>query len=188
MLPSKDEAMNLINEAYDMNPGPWREHSIVVAESAYRIAKECTDMNADKAYILGLLHDIGRRFGVTGLAHIIDGYNYLMGLGYSEAARICITHSFAIKDINTSIVKNDVSDDDTQKIIDLFNSYQYDDYDRLIQVCDSIAMPHGPVGIEKRMTDVKERYGEYPQNKWDKHIELKRYFEEKMGKKLEHVV
>ncbi|NLO09534.1 MAG: hypothetical protein GX129_06645 [Clostridiales bacterium] len=75
-----------------------------------------------------------------------------------------------------------------QRIIDLFNSYQYDDYDRLIQVCDSIALPEGPVDIEKRMSDVKERYGNYPQSKWDKHIELKQYFESKMGKKLEQVV
>src|SRR5690554_2576033 len=112
MIPSKDEAMKLLNEAYEKNPGPWRAHSIVVAECASKIAKECTDMNEDKAYILGLLHDIGRRFGVTGLAHVIDGYDYLMSLGYDDAARISITHSFAIKDINTSMVKHDVSDDD----------------------------------------------------------------------------
>lgn len=188
MIPSKDEAMKLLNEAYEKNPGPWRAHSIVVAECASKIAKECTDMNEDKAYILGLLHDIGRRFGVTGLAHVIDGYDYLMSLGYDDAARISITHSFAIKDINTSIVKHDVSDDDKQRIVNLINSYQYDDYDRLIQVCDSISMPHGPVDIEIRMGDVKERYGHYPQNKWDKHIELKHYFEKKIGKKLEQVV
>lgn len=188
MFPTKDEAINLLDEAYEMNPGPWREHSIVVAECAYKIARECPGMNAEKAYIVGLLHDIGRRFGITGLAHIIDGYNYLISFGYEEAARICITHSFAIKDIETAIVKHDVSDDDRQRIIDLFNSYQYDDYDWLIQVCDSIALPQGPVDIEKRMNDVKERYGSYPQNKWDKHIELKHYFENKMGKKLEQVV
>ena len=188
MYPSKDEAMKLLNEAYDMNPGPWRDHSLVVAECAYKVAKECPDMNPHKAYILGLLHDIGRRFGVTALAHVIDGYDYLMSYGYDEAARICITHSFAIKDINTAIVKNDVSDDDTQRIVDLLSSYEYDDYDRLIQVCDSIAMPYGPVDIKKRMSDVKERYGCYPQNKWDKNLELKLYFENIMGKKTEDVI
>ncbi len=62
MIPTKDEAMKLLNEAYKLNPGPWREHSIVVAECAYKIAKKCPDMNAEKAYILGLLHDIGRRY------------------------------------------------------------------------------------------------------------------------------
>lgn len=188
MIPTKNAAMKLLNEAYNMNPGPWKDHSIVVAESAYKIAKECTELNEDKAYIFGLLHDIGRRFGVTNLAHVIDGYDYLKGLGYDEAAQICITHSFAIKDINTYIGEHDVSDFNKERICNLIQLYQYDDYDRLIQVCDSISMPDGPVDMEKRMEDVKSRYGSYPQNKWDKHLELKKYFEDKIGKRLECVV
>ena len=35
----------------------------------------------------------------------------------------------------------------------------------------------GVVDIEQRMQDVKNRYGFYPQNKWDKNTELKQYFE-----------
>nr|WP_243122638.1 hypothetical protein [Clostridium sp. KNHs216] len=31
----------------------------------------CDDLDPCKAYIVGLLHDIGRRFGVTNLAHVI---------------------------------------------------------------------------------------------------------------------
>lgn len=72
MIPTKSVALQLLNEAHAMNPGPWKEHSIVAAECAYKIAKECADLDEDKAYVLGLLHDIGRRFGVTGLAHVID--------------------------------------------------------------------------------------------------------------------
>ena len=49
-------------------------------------------------------------------------------------------------------------------------------------------MAEGPVDMEKRMGDVKLRYGSYPQNKWDKHLELKKYFEDKMRKRLEDVV
>ena len=35
--------------------------------------------------------------------------------------------------------------------------------------------------IEERMGDVKARYGMYPQAKWDRNLELKACFEEKMG-------
>ncbi len=181
MLPDREKAFILLNEAYERNPGPWKDHSIVVAKCAYVISKECDDIDEEKAFIIGLLHDIGRREGVTNLAHVIDGYHYLMELGYDEAARICITHSFAIKDINTSIVKMDVSDTDLKEICDLIDKYEYDDYDTLIQLCDSIALPDGPVNIEVRMNDVKQRYGHYPLNKWNKHIELKHYFEKKSG-------
>ena len=138
-------------------------------------------MNPDKAYTLGLLHDIGRREGVTALAHVIDGYEYLMKLGYDEAARVCITHSFSIKKIETYIGKNDVSHEAYKKIKKLIDEYEYDDYDRLIQLCDSIALPQGSAKIEERMSDVKKRHGYYPQDKWNKHIELKKYFEQKSG-------
>jgi hypothetical protein len=37
------------------------------------------------------------------------------------------------------------------------------------------------VDIEVRMSDIKRRYGRYPQRKWNKNLELKRYFEEKAG-------
>ena len=181
MLPSKEEAERLLEEAYLKNPGPWREHSIVAAKCAQKIASACKDLNPGKAYILGLLHDIGRREGVTALAHVIDGYEYLMKLGYDEAARVCITHSFSIKKIETYIGKNDVSSEAYKKIKNLIDEYEYDDYDRLIQLCDSIALPQGSAKIEERMGDVKKRHGYYPQDKWNKHIELKKYFEQKSG-------
>lgn len=181
MLPDREQALILLDEAYERNPGPWRDHSIVVAKCAYVISMQCDNMDEEKAYIIGLLHDIGRREGVTSLAHVIDGYHYLMGLGYDEAARICMTHSFAIKDIDTCIINKDVSDIELKEICGLIDGYEYDDYDALIQLCDSIALPGGPEKIEVRMNDVKQRYGHYPSNKWNKHIEIKHYFENKSG-------
>lgn len=188
MLPNREIAMFLLDEAYYKNPGPWKAHSIVVAKCAYAIGKQCDNINEEKAYILGLLHDIGRGEGVTYLAHVIDGYHYLMKLGYDEAARICITHSFADKDINTYIGKHDVSDMDLQEICTLIDLYEYDDYDKLIQLCDSIALPDGPTRIEVRMNDVKSRYGYYPLSKWDKHIEIKQYFEKISGLDIDWLV
>ncbi|MDU5108273.1 HD domain-containing protein [Clostridium sp.] len=181
MFPKREKAIEILEESNLLNPGPWKDHSIVVAECAYKIASKCDDMDEEKAYVLGLLHDVGRRFGVTYIAHVIDGYNYLMEFGYDEAARICMTHSFQLKDINEYIGEIDISYSDKEKIINLLNGYEYDDYDRLIQLCDSISMPTGPVDIAIRMNDVKTRYGYYPQDKWNKNIELKKYFEDKVG-------
>lgn len=188
MIPSREKAIQLLEESCVMNPGPWREHSLVVAECAYKIASKCEGLDKEKSYVLGLLHDIGRRFGVTDFAHLIDGYKFLKELGYIEAARICVTHSFPIKDINNYIGKFDVPYSEKKIISDLLDSYEYDDYDKLIQLCDSIAMPTGPVDIKIRMNDVKSRYGFYPQNKWDKNIEIKNYFERKIGKSIEEVI
>lgn len=59
-----------------------------------------------------------------------------------------------------------------------------DEYDRLIQLCDSLAGAEGVLNMEERMEDVKRRYGSYPQEKWDRNLELKKYFEAKMGKDI----
>ena len=80
------------------NPGPWEQHSLSAADNARRIAERVPGMDPEKAYIAGLLHDIGRRVGVTGMRHIVDGYRYLMSIGEEEIAPICITHSYPIKD------------------------------------------------------------------------------------------
>ena len=65
-------AESILEEAYECNPGRWREHSKWVAYCAERIAAAC-GMDADRAYIYGLLNDIGRKFGVSYIANLYDG-------------------------------------------------------------------------------------------------------------------
>lgn len=141
-------------------------------------------MDAEKAYVLGLLHDIGRKFGVRHLGHVSDGYRFMMSLGYDEAARICLTHSFNNHTLDEYIGKLDVSEEEMEMIKTELARTVYDDYDRLIQLCDSLAGAEGVLDIEDRMNDVKKRYGSYPQDKWDSNMRLKRYFEKKMEKDI----
>ena len=77
---------------------------------------------------------------------------------------------------------------DKAYIYGLLDSYEYDDYDRLIQLLDSTCNADGTKNLEKRMEDVKNRYGYYPQAKYDKNTELKTYFEKLMGKDLNTVL
>lgn len=188
MLPNRTEAEKLLKAAEECNPGPWGHHSRVVAHCAEKIAKECADLDSEKAYILGLLHDIGRKFGVRHLGHVSDGYSYMMSLGYDEAAKICLTHSFNNQSINEYIGKFDTSDKELELINTTLATVIMDDYDRLIQLCDSLAGSEGVLDIEERMGDVKRRYGSYPQEKWDSNIKLKEYFEIKTGKNIYDLV
>lgn len=187
MIPTRAEAERLLKEAESCNPGQWGDHSRVAAHCAEKIAAACEGMDAEKAYVLGLLHDIGRKFGVGHMKHISDGYTYMLSLGYDEVAKICLTHSFSIQNIHDYIGRFDIEDDKVRELEQALAAAEYDDYDKLIQLCDSLAGSEGVLDIEERMNDVKRRYGSYPQEKWDANIRLKAYFEEKAGRDIYEV-
>ena len=187
MIPTRAEAKRLLAEAEVMNPGPWGDHSRTAAHCAEKIASAC-GMDAEKAYVLGLLHDIGRRFGKRHLGHVSDGYSYMMSLGYDEVARVCLTHSFHDLTLDMYIGNFDTTEEETKLITDELAKIELDDYDRLIQLCDALAGSEGVVDIEERMTDIKRRYGSYPEEKWNANLALKRYFEELAGQGIYNVV
>ena len=172
-----------LREASQSNPGAWADHSRYVAEACKNIALHCKHLSADQAYLLGLLHDIGRYAGVSSEKHLIDGYRYCMERGWEKAAQICISHAFMIQDINTSIGKFDVSEDDYLFMKEFVANAVYDDYDRLVQLCDALAMPTGFCLLEKRFVDVTIRYGIPPAtiDRWKKILEIKQLFESEMG-------
>ena len=182
--PDRAEAEALLAEAEQCNPGPWGNHSRVAAHCAEKIAQACGDMDPEKAYILGLLHDIGRRFGVRHLGHVSDGFSYMMSLGYDEAARICLTHSFNNLTTDEYIGRFDTTAEELELIRSELRKVRPDDYDRLIQLCDSLAGSQGVMDIEDRMNDVRRRYGHYSQFKWDTNLGLKAYFEGKTQKNI----
>ncbi|MBQ6550258.1 MAG: HD domain-containing protein [Lachnospiraceae bacterium] len=187
MYPDRKRAEELLKEAEGCNPGPWGDHSRTAAHCAEKIAAY-SGMDPEKAYVLGLLHDIGRRFGKRHLGHVSDGYSYMMDLGYDDAARICLTHSFNERSIDGYVGNRDTTDEETALIVTKLKEAEFDDYDRLIQLCDAIAGAEGVMDIIDRMTDVKTRYGSYDQSKWDTNLMLKDYFEKRMNKDLYEAV
>lgn len=82
----------------------------------------------------------------------------------------------------------DVTPEEQQVIEHALSECVYDDYDRLIQLCDAISLPNGAAAIEDRMGDVKRRYGHYSQDKWDKNTELKVYFSYKAKRDIEKLI
>ena len=185
-IPSREMAEALITESAAMNPGPWEQHSHRVAEAAQRIAAYHPNLDQERAYVLGLLHDIGRRFGVRGMQHTIDGYRFLSSLGYAHAARICLTHSYPDQQLVHGADPWDGSAEDLHVIEHFLFEIDYDDYDRLIQLCDSICLPHGFCLMEKRLVEVVFRYGvnEYTLPRWRGYMRVKEDIEAKIGRSI----
>lgn len=176
-----EAAESALDWAGKQNPGKWIEHSRYVALACKNIAARCGDLSADRAYCFGLLHDIGRYAGVTSERHLIDGYRFCMERGWKKAAQICISHAFMIQDIHTSIGTFDVSDEDYRFMDHFIKNAVYDDYDRLVQLCDALALPTGFCLLEKRFVDVAIRYGTPPVtvDRWKKILEIKEMFDSK---------
>jgi len=178
-----EQAENELRIGAALNPGPWEQHSRSVAANAKRIARQVPGMDCEKAYVMGLLHDIGRRAGVTGILHLFDGYDVLMQLGEPELARICLTHSFPMKDVNTFFGKYDCTKEQLAFLQDYLDNTQLDDYDILIQLCDAISLPNGACIMEKRFVDVAMRHGLPPFTieKWKAFMNTKKHFDQLCG-------
>ena len=67
MFPKKEIAIEELALAGRLNPGPWVDHSRNVANAAKLIAERCETLDAEKAFVCGLLHDVGRRTGVAAV-------------------------------------------------------------------------------------------------------------------------
>ena len=181
MIPTRDEAILELKTAEKMNSGPWVKHSLNVGIAARNIAERIPGMDAEKAYITGLLHDIGRRVGIVDIpTHVYEGFRYCMEKGWDEAARICMTHSYLrMRDE----FRCDPATEAEEAIKDYIMNCEADDYDRLIQLCDSLAVDYGFVILEKRFVDVTRRYGimEGYIKGWETAFQIKEDFESRMG-------
>ncbi|HSV85197.1 MAG TPA: HD domain-containing protein [Levilinea sp.] len=183
VLPSIEEARALLSAAEKLNPGAWVSHSQFVAGAAAAIAAVAAGMDADVAYTLGLLHDIGRREGVMDMYHILTGYRHLVELGYPAAARICLTHCFPLQEIGSVGSNWDGTVEELAFVATYIESVIYDDYDRLIQLCDALALPGGFCLLEQRFVDVALRRGinELTLDRWRITFEIMQAFDARCG-------
>lgn len=182
-VPTLDEAKILLEEANKLNPGPWVEHSLNVGRAAELIASYDSELDKNTALILGMLHDIGRRFGVTNERHSLDGYKFSMEKGYDLLARVSITHAYLCKNVDDICGKKDCTVEERNFMKKYLDSIEFTGYDRLIQLCDALALPSGFCLLEKRMLDVVMRYSfnEFTLEKWKTTFEIQKYFEERIG-------
>jgi hypothetical protein len=185
-IPTRAQTEALIKEAQRKNPGAWVEHSRYVARAAEAIAAHHPALDPEAAYILGYLHDIGRRAGVSGMRHVMDGYTFLIKKGFNDAARICLTHSYPTKRAHSVLVKWDGPEAQLEFIRDYLARIEFDDYDKLIQLCDALALPTGFCLMEKRLVDVALRYGtnEYSVPRWKAYLSLQKEFEKAIGSSI----
>ena len=177
-IPSISQAEAYLLEAASLNPGAWVSHSRYAAKGARLIAQNLPNLDADQAYVLGLLHDIGRRKGPSHMRHALDGYLFMEQEGFPAVGRICLTHSYPDKNLPAQAAWDSTSEE-LRFLHEKLAALEYDDYDRLIQLMDCLALPSGFCLMEKRFVDVTMRHGfnETTIQRWKAFVALKKYFE-----------
>lgn len=159
---SIEKAYSFLEDAPRKNKELWIKHSVNVAIVAERLAKQLK-LDSKKAYVLGLVHDIGRRKKEhVGLRHIIEGYNFLEEQGYKEEARVCLTHTFYSRNLvkpnltkaNTNLTRNEI-----EFISDYINKNGFNIYDKILQIADNMGSATGINTVERRRTESMLRYG-----------------------------
>ncbi|MBE5106732.1 HD domain-containing protein [Bacillus thuringiensis] len=187
-------AKELLEWAYEQNPGPWFEHSIHVAHATEKIIVELIengyDLDVDVAYNAALLHDIGRYKGFTkSVIHSYDGYMYMNDLGYTGNAIICVTHSFPCKNEHIDIAAEWSLVPDHMKIqlVDTLNEHSdYDLYNKVITLCDALADADGFTTLERRLVSVGLRHGttSHTSLHWKGFYAIKKELESLIGKSI----
>ncbi|MFB7119503.1 HD domain-containing protein [Bacillus thuringiensis] len=187
-------AKELLEWAYEQNPGPWFEHSINVAQATENIIIELIkngyNLDADIAYNAALLHDIGRYKGFTkSVIHSYDGYMYMNDLGYTGNAVICVTHSFPCKNehINIAAEWSLVPDHMRIQLFEILNEHcNYDLYNKVITLCDALADADGFTTLERRLISVGLRHGttSHTSLHWKGFYAIKKELEALIGKSI----
>jgi len=162
-----EEAEKLLTEASKLNPGPWVEHSINVAIAAKKITENVKEHDPERAYSLGLIHDLGRRFGVSHLKHVFDGFMFFKEKD-QLASEICLSHTFPNKIVEEYQGSFDITEEELYQLKNSLKKIQYGYYHKLIILCDGYGFINGFTSLEKRWIDAAIRLGinELTIDKW----------------------
>ncbi len=153
---------------YKFSKSAFISHSLEEARLCSLMAKKA-NLDTDKAFKMGLLHDYGRKYNHSGL-HITLGFKKLFSLGYITESIGCLTHSFlndnyfacynptdeykVNDDLNIIYIKESVKENELYKFI---STYTYTDYDRILNLADLMTSANGVITPEKRIIDIEKR-------------------------------
>lgn len=173
----------------------WQNHSRTVAKVCEQVAEKA-GMDKDLAYAKGLLHDIYKCIErdteqfivvddkeIPAMTHPFRGYRLLMEMGFPEAARSSLTHTFYnIDEFYNGGFDERLTPEDIKLFRGWLSENEFDDYDKLTQLADSMAGWKGVMTIDDRFCDILLRHPvSNPQGALKKLYEIKDYFDDKIN-------
>lgn len=178
---------DILNVKMGLPKGISAKHYQNVAYVASKIAEQ-TEMDIEKAYVLGLLHDYGEYIEdtISGTFHGTAGYDEMLKFGFDEVAKVCLSHSF----FDSSFSPEDFPAYEAKEIeraSAILKEKEFDEYDKLIHLADLMS-PCGEIDtIENRILKLSEKYhipSEKTQQMFKQGLELKNLFDNKCKKDI----
>ena len=191
-ISNADYAVDLIKTYDSEENSKWIKHSFNTAACAYAISSAVSAdiIDAQLAYRCGLLHDIGRCVPNSYMRHTVIGYNILSSKGYEKEAGVCLTHSYYLNDVAYYQGINNCNQQEINFIASFLNNHSLDIYDKLIQLCDTLATCERVCIVEERLVDVVMRMGfkEYTTKIWKTIFSIKQYFDDLCGTDIYNII
>lgn len=183
-IPNRDKIVSYLEEGYKKNPGDWIIHLWVVGKTCENIAKEL-GLDPDIALACGSLHDLGKARGAKDADHFYQTYKILRADSYFFPARIGLTHSFLIKNVDSYVGCWNISDQKKDFVKNFLAHTEYTDYDLLVQLLDGMITSQY-LGIEKRSDKILAKHGRNPyfDERKARLYELEAYFQSKLSKPI----
>lgn len=184
-IPNKDKIVSYLEEGYKNNPGKWVLHLWIIGKTAQNMAEEL-GLDPDIAFACGVLHDIGKSTGAKNAEHFYESYKILRSDSYFFPARIALTHSFQIKNVDAYVGEWNIAADKKSFVADFLKYNEYTEYDLLIQYLDGIIKTEY-LGIEKRAEKTAKKHGTNPyfDQRKQRLYELEEYFTSRLAKPVE---
>ena len=162
MHPTKSQSLALLNNVTETPEiRGLVAHCLCVGNTAGKIAetlnKSGQDLDVEKIYCLGYLHDYGKTRDPS-ITHTIAGYNLLKELNFPEEyCNVCLLHHHINND--PDCVPCTLPDPEREKfLIDTIKTHDFTLEEKIIGFCDSICLFY-PTTIEKRFIDCMSRHG-----------------------------
>lgn len=155
-----EEGIRYRRENYDfLREDEYRFHTMGIAMFSRLLAMRITGLNPEKAYIMGLLHDYGKKYdeSLNNHFHGLVGYLELKELGWDAPARICLTHTFPDKEFALENYPS-YPIEDLKRVKKILADIEYDDYDRVVQYSDMFLEGLKITTLEERIAHIKQRY------------------------------
>lgn len=163
----------------------YHNHVYGVAEIAKRIAQKTPNLDPEKAFVLGLLHDVGKiHQQIEGRFHGVVGFEMMMKQGAEDVALSSLLHTFPFNRLpEYDKVSNTFLGhiEDYEKTLDFAQHKKLDDYDLLVQMADSVVDLRGFVTLEQRAEEAERAHNIKisDEEKQARH-ELKEYWDKKI--------